>query len=144
VASVAIVAALAGCSSSGKSEGASTSTAASSVTTVAGLSPTCQAVDQFKTAVSALATPATLTGGKSSVQTAVDNVKTSLDNLKSQLSSGDKPKVDAVESSFTDLQNAVKNLNGVSGLTGVITAGRTFSDAAGNLLSALKAGCPSS
>ena len=103
-----------------------------------------QSVNQFKTSLSTLANPSTFTGGKSGIQTALDSVKTSLNNVKTTLKSGDKPKVDALQSSITDLQKAINNMSGVSGLAGVASAAKNVGQSAQAVLAAAKAGCPSS
>jgi peptidoglycan hydrolase CwlO-like protein len=103
-------------------------------------------VSELKSSISTLTSPSTLTGGKSSVQTALDAVKTNVDNLAATVKSGDKPKVDALQSSITDLQKAIDDLSGsgISGMTKVATAARNVAASGQALLTALKAGCPSS
>ena len=63
---------------------------------------------------------------------------TTADTVKS----GDKPKVEALQSSITDLQTAINNLsgNGISGMTKVATAARNVATSAQALLAALEAG----
>ena len=136
---------LAGCSSSSKSgsSATTTTTTATSGTGTSASSPVCTSLDTLKSSITDLTSPATLAGGKTSIQAALDTVKKNLTALKSTVSSGDKPKVDAVTSSITDLQKAVDNLNGVSGLSDVATAGSTVAQSVQALVTALKAGCPS-
>jgi len=138
-AAIIAVSVLTACSSSAKSN-----TAAQSPTTTTTSSPVCQSVNNLRSSLSALTNTSTYTGGKSSVQTALNNVKTSLDNVKSTLSSGDKPKVDALQSSITDFQRAIDNMDGLSGINDVISAGKNVATSAQGVLDALKAGCPSS
>ena len=106
----------------------------------------CQSVNELKSSISTLTSPSTLTGGKSSVQAALDAVKKNVDNLATTVKSGDKPKVDALQSSIKDLQKAIDDLSGsgISGMTKVATAARNVATSAQALLTALKAGCPSS
>ena len=143
--------ALAGCGSSSKSSSGTspttTSSAATSATTSAttsGSSPACQSVNEFKTSISTLTNPSTYTGGKSSIQTALDSVKTSLNNVKTELKSGDKPKVDALQSSIGDLQKAIDNMSGVSGISAVASAAKNVEQSAQAVVVAAKVGCPSS
>ena len=114
--------------------------------TTADTSPVCQSVNALKSSITALTSPSTLTGGKSSIQAALDAVKTNVDNLPTTVKSGDKPKVEALQSSITDLQTAINSLsgNGISGMTKVATAARNVATSAQALLTALEAGCPSS
>ena len=135
--------ALAGCGSSSKSSSGSSPTTTSSATT-SGSSAECQSVNEFKTSLSALTSPSTFTGGKTSVQAALDGVKTSLDGVKSTLKSGDKPKVDALQSSITDLQTAIDNMSGISGLSSVESAAKNVAQSGQAVLDAVEAGCPSS
>jgi hypothetical protein len=87
--------------------------------------------------------PSTYTGGKSSAQTALDNVKTSLEKVKSTLKSGDKPKVDALQSSITELKTAIDHMSGLSGISDVVSAGKNVATNAQAVLDAAEAGCPS-
>jgi peptidoglycan hydrolase CwlO-like protein len=134
--------ALAGCSSSSKSssEGSTTTTASGSAS---GSSAVCQSVEKFKSSLSELTKGATFTS-KSNVQTALDSLKASLDDLKSSLKSSDKPKVDALQSSISDLQKAIDKQSGISGLSDVASAGQDVAQSAGAVFDAVKAGCPSS
>jgi hypothetical protein len=129
---------LAGCGSSGTSSTANTATTS---TTAAG-SPICQSLTDLKTSVKALADPSTLSGGKRTIQTALTSVRDHLDQLKSTVSSGDKPKVNAVQSSIDELQTAVNDLNGLSGAGTVANAANDVGQSVQHLVSAVKAGCP--
>ena len=71
-------------------------------------------------------------------------MKSSLDNVESVLKSGDKPKVDTLKSSITDLQKAVDNMSGISGLGAVASAAKNVGQSAQAVAVAAKAGCPSS
>ncbi len=132
--------ALAGCGSSSKSSSSSgsneTTTAASAATAV------CKSLDQLRSSVSAL--PSSVTGGKDSIQAALNTVKQNLENVKSAAKSSDKPKLDALESSITDFQKALDNMNGVSGLSDVATAAKNVGQSAQAAFDALTAGCSSS
>jgi hypothetical protein len=147
VAAMITVTLLGACSSSAKSSsGASstTTTPEASTTTGTASSAICQSVSDFRSSLSALTEASTYTGGKSSAQAALDNVKTSLNNVQSAVSSGDKPKVEALRSSITDLQHAIDNMNGLGDVGDVVSAGKNVATSAQDVLDALKAGCPSS
>ena len=101
-------------------------------------------MSELKSSLAALASPSTLAGGKSSIQAALDAVKKSVDNVQSTVTSGDKPKLDALKSSISDLQKAIDNLNGLSGMSNVASAAASVAQAGQSALAALKAGCPSS
>jgi hypothetical protein len=101
-------------------------------------------VTAFRSSLSALANPSTYTGGKSGAEAALNDAKTNLDNVKSALKSDDKPKVDALESSLDQLQSAIGNMHGLSGVGDVVTAGKNVATSGQDVLDALKAGCPSS
>ena len=138
---------LGGCGSSSKSgsSGSTTTSAASAASgTTTAASPVCTSLNSLKSSIATLTNPSTLTGGKSSIQTALDGVKQSVSNLKSTASSGDKPKVDAVTSSIDELQKAVNNVSGVSGLSDVAIAIGNVGTSVQALVNAVKAGCPSS
>lgn len=141
------IALVGGCSSSAKSGSATSSTSAGAATTAssapATTSAACRAAGEFKDSLSALASPSTVAGGKTGIQAAVDSVKSSLDNLRSTLKSGDKPKVDALQSSLSDLQKAVDDMRGVSGLSAVASAAQSVGESGKALLDAVEAGCPS-
>ena len=130
---------VAACGSSSKPATSSSTTTASGAT-----SDTCQALNDFKTSISSLTSPATLSGGKDSVNATIDQAQSDLDKLKSDLKSADKPQVDALQSSVDDLKTAVSNVNGLSGVNTAIDAGQKVLTNANSLLQALKAGCPSS
>jgi len=147
------VLAVAGCSSSSKSSSSSSSStspttvssgSSASTGTTTAATAACQSVANLKTSISELAKPATLAGGKSGIQSALDSVKTNLDDVKSTLQSSDKPKLDAFQSSISDLQTALGNMNGLSGLSAVTSAATNVVQSGQDLLNALKAGCPSS
>lgn len=148
VAAVVGISALAGCGSSSKSSSSTnpttTTTTASSGSSAAGTSPVCQAYGNLQSSVSQLTDPSTLSGGKSSIQSALDSVKQTLGDLKTTVSSGDKPKVDALQSSIDDLQKAINDLDGVSGAGAVASAAADVGQSAQTLFDALKAGCPTS
>ena len=107
----------------------------------------CDSVDGLKTSISTLASPSTLTGGKSGIQSTLDDVKTSLDDLESTVKSSDKPQVTALKNSVDDLQQSVSDLSG-SGLSGLGRGhdcrGGKVATSAGDLVDTLKAGCPAS
>jgi hypothetical protein len=104
----------------------------------------CQSFQQFKSELQDLAKPATFTGGKDSIESAINHLKSDVDNLKSSLKSDDKPKLDAFQNSLTQLQDAVSKMSGISGITDAVSAGKGVATTGGALLDALKAGCPSS
>jgi hypothetical protein len=136
--------ALSACGSSSKSSSSSPTTVPAAPSTTTGSSAVCQSFSQFKTALTPLTEASTYTGGKSSIQSALDNVKSNLDNVKTTLQSGDKPKVDALQSSISDFQKALDNMNGISDIPDVTSAGQNVVQSAQAVLDALKAGCPSS
>ena len=57
------------------------------------------------------------------------------------MKSSDKPQVDALKASITDLQDAVTNLSGLSGIGTVTSAAGKVATNAGNLVDSLQAGC---
>jgi gas vesicle protein len=130
--------ALAGCSSSSKSS------SGTSTSTTSGGTAICTSFDNFKTSLKDLANPTTFTGGKAGIQSALDEVKTNLDDVKSTVKSSDKPKVEELQSSITDLQKAVDNMSGVSGISDVATAAKNVGTSAQAVLSVVQAGCPTS
>lgn len=146
------IALVGGCSSSAKSSSPSTASTASTTSSAGSTSSsapasnesaTCQAAKKFKDSLSALAEPSTYTGGKSSIQAALDSVKSSLDGLQSTLKSGDKPKVDALRSSISDLQDGINNASGISGFSAVASAIKNVGESGQAVLEAAQAGCPS-
>ena len=83
--------------------------AASATTYPAGKEQVCQARDQLKSSVEALAKPSLLVGGTSSIKAAVTKVQDDLTSLKSAAKTDYKPQVDAVQTSVKDLQTAVSD-----------------------------------
>ncbi len=136
---VAVVAATvaAGCSSSSKSS------APPVTTTTTAPSAVCQSAHALRTSITALTDPTTYTSGKAGAQAALDNVKQNLQNVKTTLQSGDKPKVDQLQTALDELQTAINNMSGISSLGAVATAGKNVGTAAQGVLDAVKAGCPS-
>ncbi|HVJ96173.1 MAG TPA: hypothetical protein VNC41_05020 [Acidimicrobiia bacterium] len=138
------VLALAGCGSSSKSDSSSsnpTTTAAASDSK----SEVCTARSNLSDAVSALVNPSTLTGGKSSIESAFDDVKTDLDAFSEAAKDTYKPEVDDLKSSLDDLQTAVGKLGdgGIGeGLTAVGDAISDVSTSATALVDKVKADCP--
>lgn len=104
VAAVAIVAALAGCSSSsapGSTRGGATSTASSTG---------CADVTALKSSVTALTRVRPLQDGVPALQAAIANVKTSLDAAQASASAALQPAVATVKSAFDEVQTSVDGL----------------------------------
>ena len=132
------VLAIAGCSS-GSSSKSSTSNSSSS-------SAECKSLSDFKNSISGLTNPSTLSGGMSGIQSSVDAVKKSLDSLVSTTKSANKPQVDALKSSLTDLDTAIGNLGNGSATANLQSVGAAITKvdtSATALVTTLEAGCPS-
>lgn len=133
--------AVAGCSSTSSPSATSETTAASAKQAV------CTARTNLKASVTALASPALLTGGKAGIQAALDTVKTNLDAVASSAKSDYKPQVDAVQSAVNDLQTALGHLgsgSATSNLEAIGTAIASVGTTGAAFVSMLKAECPSS
>lgn len=139
---------VAGCSSKTSTSNASSSTTAASSTTSypAGKEQVCQARDQLKASVDALAKPSTLTGGASSIKAAADTVQNNLTDLKTAAKQDYEAPVAAVQTSLQDLQTAAGNLgngNAAQNLQAVSTAITSVGTASSDLFTQLKASCGS-
>ena len=134
--------ALAGCSSSSKSNASDTTT-----TVASGKQEVCAARADLKQSVTALADPALLTGGKAGIQSALDTVKTNLDAVSTAAQESYKPQVDAVKSAVGDLETAVSQIGNGSPsqtLQDVGSAITKVGSTSAALATSLKAACPSS
>ncbi len=155
----AAVVLVAGCSSSSSTTESSTtsaasaaavSAAASSAASSAGPSSSaelCAATDQLKASLSALVSPALLTGGVAGIKTAVATVQSSLEAVTTTAKSDYQPEVSAVRSSLARLQTSVGSLgNGggtIAGLTTVATDIGAVGTSTTALLAQLKSRCGS-
>jgi hypothetical protein len=131
---------LAGCGSTSSSSSSSTTTSP-----VSSKQAVCTARDNFKKSVTALTSPALLTGGKAGIQSAVASVKKSLDAVVSAAKSAHKPQVDAMKSAMSDLDKALGNLGSgsvTSNLQAVGTAIARVGTTAETLISTLHTECP--
>lgn len=150
---------IAGCSSSSSSND-STATSPSAVTSAPSSSvvapPTvnpsssaelCAARDQLKASLSALITPALLTGGVAGIKTAVAAVQNSLQAVATTAKSDYAPEVSAVRSSLARLQTAVGGLGSggasISGLAAIGSDIGTVGTSTSALLAQLKSRCGS-
>jgi hypothetical protein len=150
-----MVAALAGCGSSGSSSNSATTatsattaqsatTATSATTYPADKQAICQARDQLKTSVSALTDPSLLTKGATGIAAAVSQVKTDLGALKTAAKQDYQPRIEALQTSVDDLQTAAGNLgNGdvAQNMTAIGTAIATVGTNASALFTELKTTC---
>ena len=135
-----------GCSSTKTKTSASTSTSSvsSSATYPADKQEVCQARDQLKTSVDALAKPALLVQGSAAIKAAVDQVQTDLDALKAAAKTDYQPQITALQTSVHDLQTAVGNVGNGSvaqNMTSLGTAIATVGTDASALFTLLKTTC---
>jgi hypothetical protein len=91
-----------------------------------------------------LANPSTPIDGKANAQTALNDLQNSLSRVKSTVSSRDKPKIDAAQSSIIQLKSTINNTHGLSDMSALVTASNKLATSAQGVLDALKTGCPSS
>lgn len=156
-AALAVIATMAVGCSSGSSSGSSTSSTSVAASTTAVASSTapsypagkeqvCQARDQLKTSINALANPSLLLGGTSAIASAVDQVQTDLTALSAAAKDDYKPQTTAVQTSLQQLQTAVGDLgNGdmTKNLQTVGTAIASVGTAGESLFTQLKTACGS-
>jgi len=138
---------VAGCSSSASSSSSAASSSASgssSSSYPAGKQQVCQARDQLKTSVRALASPSLLLQGTDAIKSAVDKVNTDLQAVKTAAKTDYKTEVDALQNSLQQLQTSVGNLGNGSVTKNLQTVGTDIANvgtAAADLFTKLDANC---
>jgi hypothetical protein len=131
-------------SSSSSSSSTSPGNGSPSSTYPAGKQQVCQARDQLKASVKALATPALLVQGTDAIKAAVDKVRSDLQAVKAAAKTDYTPEVDALQTSLQDLQTSLGNLGNGSGtrnLQAVATDIGNVGTSAQALFSKLDASC---
>ena len=125
----------------------SSSSSKSSSTTTTPKQAVCADKTALQNSIKDLADPSVLTGGKSSINSALKKVKKNLTALKSSAKANLQPKIDEVNSALTQLQNVVKNFGNGSISDSLSKAGDAISKvgtSAGDLYTGLNSECPSS
>ena len=93
----------------------------------AGKEQLCQARDQLKISVTALTSPALLTGGAEGIKTALAQVQTDLQGLLAAGKQDYQPQIEAVQSSLKDVETAVGQLANGGGAQNMLAAGSAIS-----------------
>jgi hypothetical protein len=135
IACVALIAA--GCSSGSSSSSSSSTTPKQKV---------CADKDALQSSAKHLVDPSVLSGGKSSINSALDDVNHDLDSLKTSAKASLQPQVDAVQSAVDQLKTAVQGFGSgslASNISKATDAGSKVVSSAGKLASSLADQCPS-
>ena len=114
------------------SAAATTSTAAATAAATSGSYPAdkaelCQARDQLKTSITALTSPALLTGGTDGITTALTQVQTDLQGVLAAGKQDSQAQIDALQSSLTNVQTAVGQLADGGGAQNLVAVGSAIS-----------------
>jgi hypothetical protein len=136
---VCLAGSLVGCSSDSKSSSTTSSTTSKD--------KVCSDKTAVESSVKALTNPDVLTGGKSSITSALDKVEKNVNALGTSVKADLKPQVDAVKSALDALKTDVKNVGNGSladSLQQIGDAIAKVGTTAGDLESSLSSQCPSS